>query len=162
MSPWQLALLCGALVTLFLSMRLPRAWLWIFMAALSFILSTAYARMDWPYPAHFTAGCDIMVCLSVYFFGRRQWEMMIWRLFQLSVGISLLYIARLIGPHWAYVVSLELVNWALLLMISGAGIVQWVAVNGGSSFYWRMRGLRVVNRALSAQRAQPAFHKARK
>lgn len=157
MNVFQIALLVGAVVVAALAWRIPRAIMWIIAGALSFVASTAYARFDLPYPPAFTAACDVAVCLGVYFFGQLRWELHLWRLFQLSVLVSIAHLAGVIGPHYAYIVALETINWLALFLIAGTAIMARVGENGMGSGRWTDRRLRWANRTLHEKRATAPF-----
>jgi len=162
MNEFQLALVIGAAVTALISSRLPRAWLWIALGAASFILSTAYARFDLPYAPAFVISCDAAVCLSVYFWGRERWEENLYKIYQLSVLISLLHMSNFIAAHWLWVVFLEGLNWSALLLISGTAILDRIKANGGStSIYW-LPDLSRSDLALRRSRSQEPFTRHRK
>lgn len=157
MSEYQIALLIGAFVTALISWHLPRARLWITAGALSFVVSTAYARYGFPYPPAFTLACDAAVCLLVYARASEEWELRIYDAFRLSVLISLLRMLGLIETQWLYVVSLELCNWLALLVIGGTAILAGVA-GGDSSFRpWNSR-LRRAEHSLRKRRASRPWH----
>lgn len=157
MNEFQAALLLGALVTAALAYRVPRAVLWIGVGAACFAITTAWARYGLPYPPAFTAACDAAVCLLIYFFGKRRWEMRLWNLFQCSVMVSILYLAGIIGPKWAYVAALELVNWLALLLIAGTAITARAGENGNAFSLRPLHRFSVAHRALYAKRKDPPF-----
>lgn len=88
-------LLIGAIVVAIISRRLPRSRIWIAAGIVSFVVTTAWARYSMPYPPAFTLAVDAGVCLLIYFFGEEEWEDKVYTIFQLSVLISLVYLA---GP----------------------------------------------------------------
>ena len=87
------SLLIGLLVALWLSAQSRRAVWWLLAAAGSYVLSTVSWRLQWPMAEVITALGDAAVCLCVYFWARYRWEMWVWRLCQLSVAISTIYLA---------------------------------------------------------------------
>ena len=161
MSGADLSLSIGLLVALAFSVGNRRAWAWLLAAAGSYIVSTVYWRTGLPY-APFVAGlCDATVCVAVYFFGKLRWEMWMWRLFQVSVLVNILYLAGALGlvrsiGHEEYSVMLEAINWLALLWIGGTGAAQ----NLGATDVRAGRPWRRVHWALSAlyaKRKRPAF-----
>lgn len=165
MSDVDLALLFGLVLASAASYRNPRGILWLGLAAIDFIASTAYWRSGLPYAEGIAGACDAAVCLAVYFAGRERWEMGVWRLMQVSVAINFLYLAGNIGvfgaiPHEVYSIMLEAVNWLLILFIGGMGIMQRIGVsNAGAHRPWSR--VRRFGMALRAERAEPSFlHKA--
>lgn len=157
---WQLSLLIGAIATMVLSANVSRAWLWIMAAGASFVASTAYARLALPHPPFFTMMCDAAVCLVIYFLASRQWEVWLFRAFQLSVLISLIYLVGFIGSHYWYVAALEAVNWAALLLILGTATLQWIGARDemGSRAYWAWRVHSAYGGLFSPRKDNP-FHK---
>lgn len=149
MDGFQIALLMGAFVVVLVSLQNRRALLWVAMGAASFIVSTAYARWGGPYPTAVTALCDVAACITIYHYWRERWEFYLFLLFQGSVLVSLAYFAGLIGPHWAYVAVLEVINWAVLAVIGGTRIVRLArdALGDHSRAYRYIRG---ADRALHA------------
>jgi len=162
MSEFQLALLIGLIITALISSRLPRARLWLACGAASFVLSTAYARYSIPHAPAFTLACDAALCLTVYFYGKERWEISgIYRIFQLSVLISLFRLSNIIVDQWTYIVALEILNWAALLLISGTSFLDRARVNeGNSDRNWRPH-LHRPNISLRKARAEDPFHKIR-
>lgn len=158
-------LLLGAVIACLASIRRPRGLLWIGVAALSYVNSCIAWRLPLPSPEFFTAMGDASVCLAVYFLGRERWEMLIWRLFQISFAISALYLAGNIGvfyliPHGLYSGFLEAINWLLLLLVGGLGALQWVGTDHADAFRPWDR-VRRFGMALREKRASPPFHKVR-
>lgn len=163
MNEFQLALLIGLLITGLISSRLPRAWLWLACGAASFVVSTAYARYGLPHAPAFTLACDSAVCLAVYFCGKELWEISgIYRIFQLSVLISLFRLSGIIADQWLYIVCLELLNWAALLMISGTAILDRARSNEGHSDWNWHPHLHRSDLALRRSRQTQPFHKVKR
>ena len=169
MNEFQIALLIGAVIASLLSLRLPRAQLWIWTMAAAFVLPTAWQRADLPFHPAFTLGCDAGVCLAIYFFGREKWEIGLYRIFQASVLTSLLFLA---GPlevfgtvfymsNYGYVVVLEMLNWLALLLIGGVGlseILKGQADESASGDRW-LPGFLGSLRAWRTSRQAKPFHK---
>ncbi len=126
----DVSLFIGAIIVALISWhRNRRGVLWIGVAALSYINATIAWRMELPYAEAITGLGDAAVCLAVYFFGRQMWELWVWRLFQTSVAVSMLYLAGHLGifaniPHEIYSILLEAANWMLLLLIGSMSILQ--------------------------------------
>lgn len=156
MAPEQVALAVGAaLVALFCIWRGQwRGALWIAAGTASFTLSTWYGRQTLPYPEAVTALCDAAICFAIYFSARERWERFLFLIFQGSVLVSLSYFAGLIGPHWAYIVGLEIINWLALSLIGGTALLSWL----GNAYGYR-RGLvgylRGAHRLVWAPRSPP-------
>ena len=142
MSEFQLALLIGALAAAIISSNLPRAWLWITCGAISFVASTAYYRFGYPYYPVSTLAFDGCVCLAIYGNAKERWEIGLFRLFQASVLVSLIYtyllfFAQASAHHTLYVILLESINWLALGLIGGTAIADRVrADEGGYIWHW--------------------------
>lgn len=167
MNEFQLLLLIGAVVVASLTVRLPRAHYWLLAGGASFVFSTAWARYALPYPPAFTLSCDAAVCLLIYFFGRERWEEHVYKIFQLSVLISLVYLA---GPieigsimitmnHWFYIVLLELCNWAALAVIGGTAIMDRIGANEDGAGHRRGMHIHRPYAAWRSSRTTQPFHK---
>ncbi len=155
MNEFQLALLVGAAFVALTTLRLERSFLWICAGAASFVASTAWARYGLPLPPLFTGLCDAVVCLLIYGLARQRWELHLYRIFQASVLVSMVFlILQSWGPavasRYMYVIILELLNWAALALILGAGITQGIGDHGGFHHNLPRRGLRWAERALLA------------
>jgi len=162
MNEFQLALLIGLVITGLISSKLPRAWLWLACGLASFVISTAYARYGLPYTPAFTLTCDAAFCLAVYFFGKERWEENLYRVFQLSVLISLLHMSHFIVDHWLFVVSLELLNWAALLLVGVTAILDRARGHGGFTHRNWSPHLHRSDLALRRSRQTEPFHKVAK
>jgi hypothetical protein len=155
-SPEQIALFGAAVFVATVSWRLPHALLWIAAGAGSFVVSTAYARYGLPHPAFATVMCDSVVCLLIYFFYKREWELRIGYLFQLSILLSLGHLTEVIQSHYAYVIGLEAINWLALLLI------LWIARAGRlkneiRAGRYRWLYLRWSHHALQQERTTPPW-----
>lgn len=159
MSEFQIALAIGALITAIISRRLPRSSLWILFGAFSFIGSTAYYRLGYPYYPVATLFFDGCVCIAIYGMARERWELLTMRLFQCSMLISLVYTSILfflpsLAHHWLYVVLLELANWAVLAVIAGTAILNGERAGGNSAVLNWVSGLRGYIGSLRKARPQ--------
>ena len=170
MNEFQIALLIGAIFVSLISLHIPRAHIWILAGGASFVASTAYARFGLPYPPAFTLACDAAVCLSIYFLCSERWEEWLFRVFQLSVLVSLIYLA---GPltvggftitmsHYLYVVMLELCNWIALFLIGGTAVGEWVRRHEDSARIYRTGHLHRARGSWRSARISVPFHKAGK
>lgn len=162
MNQFQIALMIGAIIALLLSTNLPRSWLWILAGAGSFAASTLYARFGLPYPSAFSVTCDSAVVLAIYHCAKEKYELVLWRVFQAMILINILYLAGWIGPHWAYIIALELMNWAALLFITGTAIAERIAHSETHPGWLGNRRLRGFSMALRSQRAEAPWHKVSK
>lgn len=163
MSIFQFWLLIGAVTVAALSWRLEHAWLWIGAGAASFVASTAWGRYDLPMAPLFTAFCDAVVCLLIYGVAKRVWELKLYRLFQASVLVSLVYFGLVmwwpaVASKATYVTILEIINWLALALILGTGATQWISANGRDHSLWFGRDLvRHLGRALLTPRPARPF-----
>lgn len=159
MDGWQTSLLIGAVATALLCRREPRALLWIGAGAADFVITAAF-ETRWPeYHAIFTGFADATVCLAIYFIGRRKWEMMVWRVFQTSVLISILYIMRLIPSHYVYIAALEACNWAALVIIGGTNGLRLVDHGmGWNRFHRAHQHIHRLVLSLRQKRTRAPFH----
>lgn len=159
MDIWQTSLLIGAVGTALLCHREPRALLWIAVGAMNFVVTAAF-ETRWPaWHPYFTGFADASVCLAIYFIGRHKWEMMVWRIFQTSVLVSILFIAGLIPSHYAYIAGLEACNWAALVVIGGTQGLRLVDHGMGWNRFRRAhQRLHRLVRALCEKRAKAPFH----
>lgn len=158
------ALLIGAMVALAMTGMNLRAAAWVAAAAVSYAVSTVYWRMGLPHGAFVAGAADAMVCLGIYFFGRMRWEMHLWRLFQASVAINIVYLGGEVGTwaslsHNAYAVMLEAVNWAAIILIGGTGIAQAIGAANAHSIRRPMHGVLGPLHSLFRERKNPAFTK---
>lgn len=145
-----------------------RVFIWLPLIAASY-LGADFAWRSGFSPLHasaLTAIGDGAVCLGFYFWGRQRWEMWIWRLYQVSCGISIYYAAAHLSlvpspSHNAYSYMLEAVNALSLLTMLGTGVTRWVGMGNGAA----VRPDRHVHpfvRAVHRGRGTPPFtHKAR-
>lgn len=129
MSIYEISLIIGAMLTALLSWGNPRGVAWIAAITADLMLSTAYWRAELPYAEVVTGLCDASICLGIYFVGRYKWEMWLWRLYQASVLISILYLAVHVFQvpsidQDVYSGMLEAVNWIALVSIGTASILQ--------------------------------------
>jgi hypothetical protein len=159
---YQVALAVFAAVVVVVTWNLPRSVFWISLGALSFIASTAWARYDFPMEPFFTAVCDAAVCLAIFFLAQLKWELMLFRLFQASVLISLTYYGLTVfwpsvASHYVYVTLLEIINWLALLLIFGTGIIQSAGVHGDAAISGWDRSVRWAERTLLAPRTSHPF-----
>ena len=129
-SPWTWALIFLAIVALMTSSRVPRAWRWIGVGGLSFIISTLFqdysSRTD--LQPFVTLGCDALVCLAIYRWHRETWEIPLYIAFMCSVFASLIFIGFKF-EHWVYASLLELCNLGALICITGTGLIDMIGRN---------------------------------
>ncbi len=143
-----------------------RAWGWLLASATSYVVSTAYWRSGLPYGPFIAGMCDAVVCLGVYFFAALRWEMIVYRLFQVSVGVNFLYLGITLGvipsrvDHATYAIALEIINWLALLLIGGSGALQVAgAADVPAAVHRPWYSAHRLVHALYRSRKAPAFHK---
>lgn len=158
MNEFEIILLVLALVTAYIARELPRAWVWIFAAFLSFAASAIYWRLGLPHHPAFTAFCDSSICLAVYFVGKERWEMRLYKVFQFSVLVSLIKLGGFIPEGALYPAALEILNVVALLVIGGTAILAG-ASDERHTFGHRRRPVHRAMHPLRAARATPPFHK---
>lgn len=156
MSDPQIALVIGAIITALISWHLPRARIWLLAGAASFIASTAYARFGLPHSPAFTLSCDAAVCLLVYALASEEWHLRIFDIFRLSTLVTLLHMFGVIETHYLWIVSLELLNWAAMLLMVGTGIAAGIA-NGVYPIGSWSGSVRRLGRALRTPRKSPRW-----
>lgn len=163
-SEFQLALIIGALVTAIIARKLPHSWLWISAWALSFVASTAYFRLGLPYYPIATLFFDGCLSIAIYGKARERWELLLMRLVQCSILISLVYsyllfFQKTVAHHWLYIVLLETVNWAALALILGTAALDRIRANGDSSAHHWVSGLYRHLNPLRSSRTSVPWHK---
>lgn len=155
MNAWQAALAVGAIMTAILVRDDRRALGWIALAALVFVASTAWQRAGLPYHAAATGLMDAGQCLAIYFLARHTWELLLWRVWQLSLLISIFDLAGAIPGEATYVAALEACNWLALILIGGTAVAR--RVDDMDPNRRPVGGLRGAVRALRAPRVAPSW-----
>lgn len=164
MSSYQIALVFGAIITALIASRLPRSGRWILAGSLSFIGGTAYHRYGLPHYPMANLMLDASLCLMVYFQGLERWEHYLYRIFQASTLVSLVFIAAkfsapISANHYVYVFLLEFLNWVALLLISSAAIQDRIKADGGVFDRAGLRNLHNSRFSLRQTRPAQPFHK---
>lgn len=130
MNIFQTALLIGAALTALISWKLPHALLWICLGGINVVAGYIYLYRELPHPTAFIFATDCLICLAVHWLAKERFELWIFHAYQFSVLISLLRLAGVLVNEYLYFTLLELVNWAVLLLISGTAILGWVGKSG--------------------------------
>lgn len=158
MNKFEVALLIAAGATMVVTRSLPRAWLWIFLGFLSFLVSAVWWRLGLPHHPAATLVCDAAVCLSIYSLAQEKYEIWLYDVFRLSVLISLLKLFGIIHENLVYAAALECVNFAALLLLGGTGILAGTE-NDESGYLgsWSANLHRIRLSLRSARRAPPWF-----
>lgn len=123
MNEFQIAIAVGAVVSALIARNLPHAWLWISLGAVNAVACDIFYSYNLPYPAAFTLACDALMCLTIHWFAKERWELGAFILYQFSVLISIFRLSSIIDSEDTYRLTLELINWAILLMIAGTAIL---------------------------------------
>ena len=121
MSIWQLLLVIGATVAIYLSSDRIRSSLWILLISFTFAATTVWDRYELPEQYFIKGLSDSLICLAIYFHGKYLWEMALYRIFQASVLLSIIMMSGFIPSRANYVIALEAINWAALLVIGSTG-----------------------------------------
>jgi hypothetical protein len=138
MNEFQIALLIGAAITALISWRVPHALLWISLGAIDAAACDIWSAYDLAWPAAFTLGCDALLCLSIHWLAEERWELRTFNIYQLSVLISILKLPGVIESQYVYATITELLNWGVLLLIGGVGIMGRIGASG-LFFHYRWR-----------------------
>lgn len=129
MDIFQIFLVVGAIVTLAAAWRLPNAALWIGVAAANFAIGSVWQHLGLPLHTFTVMMLDAGVCILIYFLAREVWEENLYNLYRLSVLISILRLSGVVDSNMLYVIALELVNWAILALIGGTVLLNWIRAN---------------------------------
>jgi hypothetical protein len=146
-SPWTYALIGLALVALYFSAGVPRAWRWIAVGGASFFISTLF--LDYGPAPHWhpfvTFACDAAVCLIIVLtylnHGGQDWEIGVFIAFLCSMLVSLLRIGGAVPIDWVYASLLELANVGALLWITWTGVIETVGRHENSPVHSLRAGL---------------------
>ena len=123
--PWYtMALAIGAVIAACIAWSVPRAVLWVALASTSFMLSSVYWTFDGEYPALFGAVSDFIVAGLILRFAQEKWEIAIADCFGFMILVNLIWTANLVTSHYLYATTLELANWAALLVITARGLSE--------------------------------------
>jgi len=162
-----------------------RALLWLGAGALSYIISAFWHRLGGPSSLVVAAVCDALVVLAIYAWAKEKWEMGLWRIFQIMLGLNILAyavpfsaFATWLGPasialfgampteahlHNAFLGSMDLANGSALAWIWINGAPQNVGDAGrldkARSGFAPLLGFRRILHSLHRQRAHPPFWK---
>lgn len=115
---------------------------WITAICFDVVLSDAYSTSGLPYPEAAMAVLDFSVCIAIWFFAAKRWELWLFVLLQFSMLVSIVDLgAGIISPGWIdrelYLLVLELINYAVLLLIGGvSGFAIAGRIGGGAFAPW--------------------------
>lgn len=131
LSPWHSLLIVGAIFTACTCLKNRRGLFWLICGSLASIISGIYSCHDnLKYPEAISAICDMTICLLIYLFGEKRWEMVLYRLFQVSSLLSILALYHFLPDHFTYEVGLETVNWLAIGIILGINLTGKVQFDG--------------------------------
>lgn len=162
-----------------------RAILWLLLGALSYTVSAFWHRLEGPSPLVASAACDALVVAALYALAKQKWEMGLWRVFQIMLGINIIAYAvpysifeAWAGPsiisvfgaalaeqhlHNAFLGSIDLANIIALAWIWLNGAPQNVGdadrLDKARAGFPALLGLRRVLGALHRPRPYPPFWK---
>lgn len=167
MNQYEVALLIMALVTLYVSRELPRAWTWVAIGAASCVASSFYWSLGFRDHTAFTFFADVFVCLALYSGARENWEIILYVLYKVSSFISVVYFAstRILGlhvPSELYASGLELINAAALLTIGATALMDRNRADGPAHARGWHPYLRKVGYALRKARVSDPWHRVHK
>lgn len=136
-SPWTWMLIAVAFVTLALSYHVPRAWRWIGLGGLSFVVTTLFLDHSGRPDLHpfLSFACDALVCLAIFRWYKAEWELGVFLAFMCSCFASILRIGGFIPDPVVYASLQELANLSALLWIGGTGILSMIGRNDSSPFH---------------------------
>lgn len=122
-----------------LSLRHKNALLWLGCITADYTVSLVYWRSGLPYPELVTGLCDAGVCLAIFFYGQLRWELWIWRLFQMSLLVNMIYLSSNITragllDFEVYSTCLELINAAAITTIGGISAWHAAGQTDGRAF----------------------------
>ena len=93
---------------------------------MDFAITGIYARHAVPFfPSPLITGlADAVVAGLLITFARVRWERGLGYIFQFMVMVSFVRITGLLNDHFVYVVTLELANWAALLVVGSNSVLR--------------------------------------
>lgn len=152
---YHIGLIALAIGAAYAAWNVPRAKLWLILGALSFVASALWHNYGLPYPTPFGAATNLAICYAFWILAERRWEMRVWNCFHMMLIIDLLYISGAINDHYAFAVSLEIVNVVAILMIATTGIMERTGGMGMGFGLGRPGWINFVHRRLWPQRSVP-------
>ncbi len=161
MSIYAMVFLMVALAALVFSIfaQNNRGGAWVAAIVAVMLMSNAYVYAGHPYPEVFMAAGDFLVCLAIYFVAAHRWELWLFLVVQFSMLASVLHLGVAIFVPTAdfseiYMLTLELANYAAVLLIGGiSGYVHARRFGVAAFDHWR----RVLPAGLAAWTAKQAL-----
>ena len=157
MSWYWTALGAFALFVVAFSWKVPRAWLWIGLGAVSFVASSIWWDNGLPYGAWFGGITDLVICLLITETARYRWELWFSYAFGLMMLVDALNLMGAVPSHYVFAVTLELLNWAALFVIFITALLQWIGQDVVFSGWASHLGAGRLYRALHTKRRTPAW-----
>lgn len=128
MSGWAWSMIAGFAAAAIINRDNRRALCWAIALGVTFVVGVLWFDCGLPYHAAFAGFCDLAVALAIYAFGRMQWEVTLFHIFQFSLLVNILAHFGILADPALHGAILEACNWAALIVISGTRILE--AVNG--------------------------------
>lgn len=103
----------------------PRSLIWLAALAADYFLSGAYWRAGMAQPELVAGLCDAAVCLALWRFGAKIWEMRVLVLFLSSLFVNFVFLAHNLShleliDHEVYSIVLEVLNVLAVCFIGAA------------------------------------------
>lgn len=139
MTAVDLTLFAGVFVSALFARENKRGLLWLALLLFSYILSSTFWRSGWS-EAEIVAGvCDAFICFSIFLLGREIWELWLWRIFQASLLVNIMYLASNVFDmgfisHEAYSITLEALNWLAILFVGTISAMMSKGLTNGRAF----------------------------
>lgn len=140
--------------------RNTRSRAWIFITLIVYVSTAVWGVFDPITHSYLNFTLDAIVCLIVYKVGREQWEMEIWRIYQL-MGLTNMFCAfGLIQEIFVVSMVLEICNY-LVLLVASTPLIESVMCHGSldnrRSNDWSLR--RIVHSLRAERKNDPWFTK---
>lgn len=119
-----------ATISTALSWRVPRARYWIGLTALSFIASVLWWMSGGIHPAAFGAATNFIVVGLMLPRASRKWEFYVINLFGFMILVDVLWQFGAIPSRFLFAITLEMANYAVLMVIAGVGILERIPADG--------------------------------
>lgn len=135
----DLAIFAGVLIAALLSRSNKRGLLWLSLILFSYVLSSTWWRSELPAPELVTGLADAFICFAIFYLGRDRWELWLWRLSQISLLTSTVYLANNIFSwgmisHETYSIVLELLNWIAIFFVGTISAMMSKGLTNGRVF----------------------------
>jgi hypothetical protein len=131
--PWwwyYVPLAVGTAATTVYSWRVPNAAMWIGLTALSFVLSSIWWAVGGGYPAFFGGSIDFLIALIMLLYAKTTWELWVLRIFGVMIFVNILWQFGAIPSHELYAITLEALNYAVLVFIAMMGTFKRAPTGG--------------------------------